>query len=364
MVEFPPRHSFGWGNQIEGLFTDLDARGEPHPPGERLCIYYGIPQNVNSLFDPEQAAALFSRWDLIVFGQPMQDPNDVNHAGAVTTIARIQTMNPRARVFGYVSIAVANGASAALTDQEVRARIDAWAATGVDGLLVDEAGFDYQVPRARQNMAVTYIHNLGLVALVNVWNQVDFFATTAAEAQEVDPFRGDTTALWNTYNPGNVATVAGPTDFTLLETWIVNTDFDAYDPNGIAGIFNIRHRARHARYFRDLWGVRWLGASVVNYGTTTGGDAQDFFDLTQAFARMCGADGWGVDALNYSSTGPSGNLGVVKAWDFDRSGVPKEPEYHVSNDSLTLTRQDLRSRLTGTSDQPGQSTWTITTLGA
>jgi hypothetical protein len=363
MALFPPRHTFGWGNQIEALLTDLYERGEPLPPGERLCIYYGIPQNVNSLFDPEQAAALFSRWDLVVFGQPMQDPNNVDHAGAVETIARIRAMNPRAVVFGYVSLAEANGVSAPLTDQQVRDQIDAWQATGVTGMLLDEYGFDYEVPRSRQNMAVDYTHDLGMRVLVNVWNQVDAFAVTAAEALEVDPFRGDTTALWNEFNPANTASTIAAGDYTLLETWIVNTDFAAYDPNGVAGVFNIRHRARHARYFRDLLGVKWLGASVVNYGDTTTEQQQGFFDLTEAFARICGADGWGVDALNYSASLPVGNLGVVKAWNFDRSPLPKTPDYHVTGDSLTLTRQDLRLRLTGTDVNPGLSTWTITDLG-
>lgn len=364
MIDFPARHTFGWGNWLEGLLSDLDSRGEPLPPGERLCIFYGIPQNVNSLFDPEQAAALFSRWDLVVFGQPMQDPDDVNHAGAVTTIARIQALNPRARVFGYVSLAVANGASSALTDQQVRDRIDAWQATGVDGMLLDEFGFDYEVSRTRQNMAVDYCHALGMVCLVNVWNQVDAFAVTAAEAQTVDSFRGDTAALWAAFNPTNTASTATATDYTLLETWVANTDFGAYAPNGIAGVFNIRHRARHARYFRAALGVKWLGASVVNYGTHTLNEAQAFFDLTQAFAKMCGADGWGVDALNYSSSAPAGNLGVIKAWDFDRTGTSRLPDYQVALDSLTLTRQDLRLRLSGTNVNPGLSVWTITDLGA
>ena len=370
MIDFPEPLEHGWRAWLEELLTDLNDRGEPHTAGERLVIYYGIPQNVNELFDPTQAGALFSRWDLVVFGQPMQNPADVNHAGAVATIAKIHEFNPRARVFGYVSVAVANGAGTPLTDQQILDQVDAWQVMGVDGMLLDEFGFDYDVPRVRQNMVLDYVHNQDvagtenrrMVALVNAWVQADAFAPSKAAALVVDPFIVQ--ADHDQFNPSNIPSTAKPGDYTLLETWVVNTDFAAYDPNHVAGVFNIRNRAAHARHYRDELGVKWLGASVVNYGTTPSVDAQGYFDLTEAFAKVCGADGWGVDALNYSSSLPVGNLGVVKAWDFDRAGFSRTPDYHVSLDSLTLTRQDLRLRLSGTDVNPGLSTWTITDLGA
>lgn len=359
-IDFPAPLEHGWRPWLEGLLTNLDERGEPHAPGERLCIFYGIPQNVNELFDPEQAAALFSRWDLVVFGQPIQDPEGVDYPGAVQTITRIKQMNPRARVFGYVSLGVT---TANLTDQQIRDQIDAFHTMGVTGMLLDEYGFDYHVSRIRQNAAVDYCHQLGLAVLVNAWIQVEAFAATLAEAVAVDSFVDQ--VRFAQYNPGNTPPTIAAGDYTLLETWIVNTEFADYDPNGVAGIFNIRHRARHARYFRNTLGVKWLGASVINYGdpAITPEQEQAFFDLTEAFALVCGADGWGVDAFNYSSSLPAGNLGVVRAWNFDRRPYTRLPDYHVSLDSLTLTRQDLRLRLSGTNVNPGQSVWTITDLG-
>lgn len=369
-IDFPDLDKHGWRGWFEGVLSGFDEKGEPHAPGERLVIYYSYPTGVNSLFSVEGAAQLFSRWDSVVFGQPLQEPDHEEHDNTVAVIDRIHELNPRSKIFGYVSISVANGAGPPLTDQEVIDRIDAWHVMGVDGLLVDEAGFDYQVPRARQNMALDHIHGLTvvgteafgsgnrkMVALVNVWVQSDMFAPSKAAALAVDP--NIVQASYDLYNPGNTPSTALPGDYSLLETWVIHTDF--YPGNHSASIFNIRARADHARHYRDTLGVRWFGGSVVNYGSTDDEDAQVFFDLTQAFALMFGADGWAVDALDYSAN--VANLAVVKAWDYDRRPYSRNAMYSISNDWFTITRQDLRMRMVGTSTDPGASTWTTTDLG-
>lgn len=352
----PDLGTFGWQGAVENVLKSVPGE---HPPGERLVIYYSIPTGVNSLFSVERAAQLFSRWDLIVFGQPLQDAGNADHANTVAVIARIHELHPGAKLFGYVSCSVANGASAALTDAQIRAQVDAWEDMGVDGMLLDEFGFDYDVPRTRQNMVIDHVHDAGLVCLINAWVQADAFAPNKAAALAVDP--NIVQSDHDTFNPGGVATHADGRDYTLLETWVAHTEFYPA-PAHVASIFNIRARADHARHYRTALGVRWIGGSVVNYGTTTAEQQQAYFDLTQAFARVFGADGWAVDALNYSSTAPAGNLGVVKAWSYDRTSLPRDAAYWIDDtapdDWLTLNRQDLLLTLTGTSTAAGTA-WTF-----
>ena len=356
---------YGWQSNIEHVLNSV--AGE-HPPGERLVIYYSYPSGVNSVFSTERAAQLFSRWDLIVFGQPLQEPDHEEHDNAVAVIEKIHEYHPGAKVFGYVSLAVANGASAALTDQEIQDRIDAWQVMGCDGMLLDEYGFDYQVPRTRQNMALDYVHEQDvldglpgqkMVALVNAWVQADAFAPDKASALAVDP--NIVTANHDAYNPDGIPSTATTGDYTLLETWVAHTEF--YPGNHIASIFNIKNRADHARHYRTELGVKPLGGSVVNYGTTTGAEQLAYFQLTEAFARMFGLDGWAVDALDYSAN--VANLAVVKSWPYNRGPLPRAPEYWMDDtapdDWLTFIRHDLGLKITGTSTTAGESTWTIGT---
>lgn len=350
----------GWPAQINESLRNLDARIDgQEPPGERLIIYYSYPTGVNELFSVERAAQLFSRWDLIVFGQPLQDPEHEEHDNAVAVIERIHELHPTAKVFGYVSVRVSTQAAPApapLTDQQIRDQIDAWQEMGVDGMLLDEFGFNYAVPRTRQNMAIDHVHNAGMVCLINAWIQADAFAPSKAAAVAVDPFVNQ--EHHDLYNPGGIPSRIQPGDYTLLETWVAHTNFYP-GPAHLADVFNIEARARHARHYRDVLGVKWLGSSQVNYGSTSNEAARSHFELTQAFARLFGADGWATDAHEYSAETTDGNLAVVKPWAFDRRPLNRAPAPWIANDFLTLDRQDLQLTLTGTSTAPG-SPWTFT----
>lgn len=349
-----------WDGTLNAALRNLDARAETHPPGERLIIYYSYPTGANNLFSVDRVAALFSRWDLVVFGQPLQEQEHEEHANAVAVIAKIHAFNPAAKVFGYVSLALGNGDSAPLTDAEIRARVDAWAAMGVDGMLLDEAGGEYLVTRSRQNMALDYVHDQDLVALLNVWVQPDVFCP------HVDELPADLTAelvdRFSVVNPGNIASTALPGDYTLLESWVVATDFDFYQPNGLASIYAIRNRADHARRYRADLGVKWLGSGTVDYGPgMTAAERRSLFNLNEDFARLFGADGWGIDALDYASnTSPStpGNLAAVQPWGFDRAPLPRNAAYDITFDWLHLARHDLQLTLDGTSVEPGEAVWT------
>lgn len=363
-----------WGDDVNVALDYLDAQGVAAQatandalelaggtpfalPGERLIIYYAIPANVNLVFDVERAAQIFSRWDLIVFGEGLQEPASPDHASTVSVIARIKVLNPKAKIFGYVSLGVT---TVNLSEAVMKDKVDKWKTTGADGMLLDEFGYDYQVPRARQNTMIDYVHGKSMACLINVWNQVEAFAPNGAAAFAVDP--NTIIGTHTTYNPGGVPTTATAGDYTLLEAWIVHTDFGAYNPNHIASIFNIRARADHVRFYRDAIGIKGLGSSVVNYDTTTDAKATEYFQLTEDFSRLFGLDGWGTDALNYSATGGAGNLAQVKMWEYDRDPFVRDAGYWLDatppDDWLTFKRDDLPLTMSGTSTTAGVGEWT------
>ena len=64
----------------------------------------------------------------------------------------------RPHVFGYVDLGRTNW----LSIPDLIDRIERWGAMGADGIVLDEAGYDFGVTRERQNAAVSAAHARGL----------------------------------------------------------------------------------------------------------------------------------------------------------------------------------------------------------
>ena len=88
---------------------------------------------------------------------------------------------------------------------EIERRVDAWQGMGIDGVFLDDFGYDYGVTRARQNAAVNYVHSKGLPVCANGWSPDDVFGD-----QVVHP-----------YNPSGLPTSLGADDYYLSESYQV-----------------------------------------------------------------------------------------------------------------------------------------------
>jgi hypothetical protein len=191
----------------------------------RLAIYYGYPSLVNGAAgDLRQAADTFAPYDVVVFGDGLElgEPGGgrarerrgrTEHESAGDIIRLVHESGRRTAFYGYVDL----GSSQHLTAPELQRRIQLWAAMGVKGIFLDEAGFDFGVTRTRQNDIVQYIHGLGLSAFLNAYNPDDLFSDSTVPLNNAGGG-----------NPDGVRTLLGREDLFLLESFqIANGRYEA-----------------------------------------------------------------------------------------------------------------------------------------
>ncbi len=162
-----------------------------------LLVYYGYPTSINATWSVPAAAQEFGRYDFVVWGDGLDDPAHPDHANAAAIIAHAATS--ATRIHGYVDLGVS---TQNLPVSEIQARIARWDAMGVDGVLLDDFGYDFGAGRARQNAAVDYAHARGLAVIANAFRPEDAFGSV------IDPV----------HNPAGAGTSLGPADFYLYES--------------------------------------------------------------------------------------------------------------------------------------------------
>ena len=165
------------------MCTDLTGAAAGALAPRRLAIFYGIPSLVNGARgDLARAAAVFAEYDTVVFGDGLELPDVVpgrspvgagpverRHTAAI--IRSLADLGRRPAVFGYVDL----GRSQNLSQREIERRIGLWREMGAHGIFFDEAGYDFDVTRERQNAAVDAVHKAGMRVFVNAFNPDDVF---------------------------------------------------------------------------------------------------------------------------------------------------------------------------------------------
>lgn len=169
-------------------------------PGD-LLIYYSYPSQINGATTISQAAGEFAVYDIAVIGDGLQDgPGDPNpHPDHAATIQIINSsITDGTLFFGYIDLGVTTDN---LPLSEIERRVDAWQAMGIDGIFLDDFGYDYGTTRIRQNDAVDYIHTKGLPVCANGWSPDDCFGSQV-----------------HANNPTGLATHLGASDYYLSES--------------------------------------------------------------------------------------------------------------------------------------------------
>lgn len=146
------------------LLTVAHAAGDSLRPGS-LLIYYGYPSSLNyptNQWDMKEAVKDFGRYDYAVLGDGLWDGEHPDHANTLTLLHSPATVNTT--FFGYVDLGVYTQNHSAGTIQR---QVDAWQSMGVDGIFLDDFGYDFGTSRARQNAAVDYVHERGMPVVAN-----------------------------------------------------------------------------------------------------------------------------------------------------------------------------------------------------
>ncbi len=258
------RCRYRWLPLLLGCLFGLAAPARAGVAPGSLLIYYGWPSGLNGTFAVATAAAEFARYDHVVLGDGLELATHPDHANTVAILALVHAAGPT-RVYGYIDLGVS---TQDLSLAEIASRLDAWQATGADGVFLDDFGYDFLVTRERQNAAVAAAHARGLPVVANGWNPADLFADT------VDPVS----------NPTGAPPQLGVGDFYLSESFQVMVG--AYAP--AADWFA---KAALVEQYRAQ-----LGFGVL---AVTTNDAANAYDPAALAYAWYSALLWGYDAVGW-----------------------------------------------------------------
>jgi hypothetical protein len=265
-----------------------------------LLIYYGWLNSFNSGdlgWDNEKVAQAMARYDVLVFGDGLQDPSHGDYSNTSVIIPRIKALNPCAKIFGYVSVNQ--------TFSAFKTKVDQWHDLSVDGIFMDEAGYDYGSVatngREAFNEKVDYVHTLidpessssgetdhsDMLVFANAWN-TDNILGTANDASYPN----------STYNPSVIESHLTEDDWILLESLAVNTT--AYSSNdGYAAKADWAARISKMISLRATYGVNFAAVGIIANADT---DAQELFDFSFVSALMGPCEAHGTSDTSYGAS--------------------------------------------------------------
>lgn len=223
------------------------------PALQPLLIYYGYPIAYKGLWNVAAVIAEISTFSYWVVGHTYQNPSHEEYASTVAIIQGVRAAG--VKVYGYIPLGTS---SYNYTVEQIGTITDQWSAIGVDGIFLDEYGFDYGNTRQRQVDVVNAIHAKGLPVCANAWVFEEFVSDTLAETGWAS---GDWRyTRWQANNPADIAAPHQPGDSYLVENF-------CFDHLGPAVIWDVQERCQTARALAtakgvDLWAVAVFGESA------------------------------------------------------------------------------------------------------
>jgi hypothetical protein len=263
---------------------------KPNP--KDLLVYYGYLNSFNSAvngWNNELVAQDLAHYSVCVFGDGVANPSHPDYANTVIIIARLKALKPDIQIYGYVA--------AAQTIASFQTKVNEWDGLSVDGIFIDEAGYDYGVTRDGLNSCIQLIRSKTYAKLcfVNSWNMDHVLGTT-----------NDVSYPNSTYNPELHASLLDSRDTYMLESFVVNTD--AYSGNnGYATQSDFLVRGNKAVSLSNQFGVSLAALNVINNANASG---QQYFNFCYNAAVMYGLELSGTSDQAYAASSAA-----VKFWD-------------------------------------------------
>lgn len=250
-----------------------------------MLIYYGWLNSYNSAtnnWSNEACSQDFSRYSILCFGDGLQTPTHGDYSNTEIIIPRIMTLNPNAKIFGYVTL---NQSFSNFKD-----KVDDWDDLDVHGIFIDEAGYDYGSSstngRAAFNDKMDYIHSQvsSNIAMINAWKLEHIWGTNS-DASYPD----------STWNPDGVDPNINEDDWYLFESLAIDSN-EAYETH-------TQWRDR----VRGTFPGSCAAVSIIGDGKS---DGQDRFDFIYTSAHMKNLDAVGSSDVGYGATNSKS-----KMWD-------------------------------------------------
>lgn len=255
--------------------TGSDNLNKP-PVLNQLLIYYGFPISYKGIYNTAGVIAdIASKYKYWVVGDTYGDPLHESYTDTATIVAGVRALG--VIVYGYVPIGLN---TSALTITQIRTRIDQWSNLGVDGIFLDEFGFDYANTRTRQIDCVNYVHGKNLPYCANAWTVEDFCYDNINQV----PWGSGDWRYTNfaTGNPTNLVLPRNPTDSYLFENF-------GFSNTGIAVIWDAQERSINVKNLSitrnfKVWVEAVFGETVP--GTLDLTKLGDFTSLEEAGAYV------------------------------------------------------------------------------
>ena len=245
------------GTDIKEINTEINKLGGGGVPKlNRLLVYYGFPVAYKGLWSaPSVIAELTANFDYWIVGHTYQSPTHEEYARTVQIIQGCRAAGMK--IYGYIPLGTS---SYNYTVNQIGAITDEWKAIGVDGIFIDEYGFDYGNTRQRQIDVVNLIHSKGLPICANAWVFEEFVCDTLAETGWAS---GDWKyTRWQTWNPTDLPSPKMPGDFYMFENF-------CYSHLGPTAVWDTQERAQVASALAKAKNVNIWALAV--FGETTPG---------------------------------------------------------------------------------------------
>lgn len=222
-----------------------------------LFVYYGYPIALNGLYNVDAVIAAISKYDIWVCGDTYQHPTQEVYASTVQIIKGVRAKGTK--VYGYVPMGFSQ------TNAQKIEGIDQWHDIGVDGIFLDEYGFDYQVTRAQQIVIVDYAHSRGLPICANAFIFEDAVCDNINEL--VFPSNDFRYQNFAAMNPNNLPSPHKSGDSYLIENFVYNylgpaNKFDVQERNDL-----IAKRNKKLKTPMLIWGLAVFPERTDAYGT-------------------------------------------------------------------------------------------------
>ncbi len=322
----------GWHNQ--------EVIGATYQRPKDLLIYYGYPNSFNSGvngWNNENVAQDMAKYNLVILGDGVAAPSHPDFANTQVIIPRVKALNCTTKVFGYVSADQAFG--------DYTTEVEQWGALAVDGIFMDEAGYDFGRTRAEFNTRVDYVHDrtASNICFANAWNTDNILGTT-----------NDPSYPNSTYNDTSAESNLTNTDWILLESFPINTtSYTASTPDGYESRTDWKTRGDKMATLRNTYGVNFAGSSVINNANSDNTAMSEFSFIS---SMMYSLEAHGTSDTNYGASSATVNyygrpdvshMGVVYRLNCNvQQDVGDSDVYHkyVENGRFTLDFSDSNNQ--------------------
>ena len=247
---------------------------------KNLMIYYGWLSSFGLYYDNEKAAQDLAQYDLLVFGDGVQTPTHTDYSNAQTIIARIKVLNPKAMIFGYVTLNQ--------SFSNFKTKVDDWNDLEVSGIFIDESGYDFGTTstnsRSKFNEKIDFVHSQShsSVCFVNAWKPEHIWGEN-----------GDSSYPDSTWNADDLKSNLTANDWFLYESLAIDTN-ENYESH-------TQWAARLDHYIP----MNKAAVSVIADNKSDGNDRMKFIWISALMHRL---DGCGASDTNFGASSGKGKL--------------------------------------------------------